>query len=97
MAKILNIHDNFCCDDMKNNIQDNILSYNEVFDEFGFNVAEDNSSVIIIEYCPWCGKKLPASQRGKWFEELEFKGFITPLFNDHIPTEYKSKKWREDR
>ena len=90
------INDNICCDDMENNILHNTVSYNEVFDEFGITVNEDNSSVIIIDFCPWCGKKLPTSQREKWFEELELKGFITPLFDDNIPAEYKSKKWREN-
>ena len=80
---------------MKDNIQNNIIWYSDIFDEYGIVVNEDNSSMITINYCPWCGKKLPTSQREKWFEELELKGFIAPLFDDNIPTEYKSKEWRE--
>ena len=57
------INDNICCDDMENNILHNTVSYNEVFDEFGITVNEDNSSVIIIDFCPWCGKKLPFGER----------------------------------
>ena len=85
---------NMCCDNMKCNIQHDIISYSEVFDEFGIVVNGDAFSVIILDYCPWCGKKLPVSQREKWFEELEAKGFISPLFDDNIPIDYKSKKWR---
>ena len=92
----MTIYEFLCCNNMGYYIQENIINYNEVFDEFGITVNEDDFSVIIIDYCPWCGKKLPSSKREKWFEELEAKGFISPLFDDKIPIEYKSKKWREN-
>lgn len=84
-----------CCNNMLYYAQHNIIAYNEVFDEFGILLNEDDTSIILLEYCPWCGQKLPSSQREKWFEELEALGFVSPLFDDNIPVEYKSKKWRE--
>ncbi len=89
------ISNNNCCQNMAYYIQNEVVSYNEVFDEYGIIVHEDDVSTIIIEYCPWCGKKLPISQRNTWFDELEKKGFFSPLFDENIPIEYRSKKWRE--
>ena len=85
-----------CCEDMKINIEENMLiSYNEVFDEYGINVPEDGCSYILVEYCPWCGRKLPVSKREQWFEELEKLGFEDPLFDETIPAIYKSGEWRK--
>ncbi|HEX8214122.1 MAG TPA: hypothetical protein VF582_01475 [Allosphingosinicella sp.] len=43
-------------------------------------------------YCPWCGERLPPSQRDRWFEELEALG-IDPG-SDAIPEDYQSGAWR---
>lgn len=84
----------FCCENMNNNINDNqMIYYSEVFDEYGINVLEDNCSYILIDFCPWCGKKLPMSKRDRWFAELEEKGFENPLFEENIPDNYKTREW----
>lgn len=84
-----------CCQDMKINIEDNrLIHYSDVFDEYGINVMEDACSCVLIDYCPWCGRKLPASTRQKWFNELEKLGFENPLFDENIPDIYKCRKWR---
>ena len=37
----------FCCEDMKNNINDSqLIHYSEIFDEYGIMVWEDNCSRI---------------------------------------------------
>ena len=72
-----------------------IISYNEVLDEYGIRLPEDDCSVILVEYCPWCGAKLPESKRGQWFERLEELGFEDPLDSDNIPAEFKSAEWRQ--
>ncbi|WP_154727099.1 DUF6980 family protein [Brevundimonas mediterranea] len=43
-------------------------------------------------FCPWCGERLPPSQRDRWFDELEALG-IDPNI-DPIPSEYQSGAWR---
>lgn len=86
----------FCCDQMKLNIAETqTIQYGEVFDEYGIPCAEDGVSVILIDHCPWCGKKLPESKREEWFDKLEKLGFYDPLFDDDIPEEFKSAQWRE--
>jgi len=84
----------FCCDDMKIHICETaIVHYSEVFDEYGFALLEDNASIILLEFCPWCGKKLPESKRVCWFNRLEKMGFEAPLFREDIPEEYKTASW----
>ncbi len=81
---------------MKQNIKETrSIIYNEIFDEYGIRCEEDGgASLLTLEFCPWCGKKLPNSQRDRWFEELEKMGFYNP-FEDPIPKEFKTSHWRE--
>jgi len=49
---------------------DALVEYLPKFDEYGIIVHDGGSSIIGIEFCPWCGKKLPPSKRDEWFAEL---------------------------
>ncbi len=94
---------NFCCEDMKYHIYQSkdtevkTILYIPRFNEYGIPCNEDGVSMIIINYCPWCGKKLPLSLRDKWFEKLLLLGFESPLFDEHIPIEYKTDEWWKGR
>lgn len=46
----------------------------------------------LLFYCPWCGERLPESQRDLWYDELGALG-IDPNF-DPIPQDYKTGAWR---
>lgn len=92
---MMKTHD-FCCEEMYVNIYEHrIMRYNEVFDEYGIVLTEDDVSFLSIKYCPWCGKRLPPSRREEWFEKLELLGFDAPLFCEDIPPEFKSDEWRK--
>ena len=41
------------------------------FKEYGIPVLDGGESFIVIQFCPWCGKKLPDSRREQYFDELE--------------------------
>lgn len=43
-------------------------------------------------FCPWCGERLPPSQRDQWFDELVALG-IDPNV-DPIPSEFQTGAWR---
>ena len=73
---------------------DKLISYSEKFNEYGLIVHDGGSSAETIAFCPWCGSKLPASMRERWFSELEARGFEGP-FSDDIPVQYESGLWRE--
>ena len=84
----------FCCKEMEEHLrgQEVHIKYNPKFNEYGIDCSDD-ASVIVLNYCPWCGKKLPQSLRDKWFEELQALGYESPLFDDTIPDEYKTQQW----
>lgn len=77
----------FCCQAMRNALAfncdqhadpfdcaDQLLVYNEVFDEIGLVVHDGGPSYVLITHCPWCGAALPDSQRDRWFDETETGG-----------------------
>jgi hypothetical protein len=71
---------------------DVLIIHNETFDEYEIANRHGDSSVTIIQFCPWCGVKLPEAKRDRWFKELEALGFDNPLEQD-IPEKYKTSAW----
>lgn len=75
---------------------DNLIYYSVKFDEYGIIIHNGGSSFSHIQYCPYCGSKLPYSKRDLWFDLLEGLGFDTP-FEQGIPEEFTSDRWYKDR
>lgn len=71
---------------------DCIIHYTEKFDEYGIIIHDGGQSVITIQFCPFCGAKLPDSKRELWFSELEKIG-ITDSDDPRIPSRYFTKEW----
>lgn len=97
------IKSDYCCEQFKLILKlsdvtdpfknpDALISYSEVFDEYGLIIHDGGESSVLIEFCPWCGKKLPSSKRELWFDELETLGFSSP-FTEELPKEYDSSEW----
>ncbi|MGW5481912.1 DUF6980 family protein [Streptomyces sp. NPDC004008] len=70
---------------------DALILFTARFREYGLVVHDGGTSSIGIDFCPWCGQRLPESQRDRWFEELESRG-IDP-WNDEIPAEFQDDRW----
>jgi hypothetical protein len=68
-----------------------VVLRNDKFDEFFISPRGSTGDEVIITHCPWCGLKLPPSQRNRWFNELESMG-IDP-WNDDVPERYKTDAW----
>ena len=95
----------FCCERMVSHLyipslhlifddgdwEDKMVHYIPRFDEYGIPLPDGSSSMITIQFCPWCGKKLPQSKRNDWFDAIEKLG--CSLADDRIPEEYLSEKW----
>ena len=77
--------DGFECPDV-------LINYISKYDEYGLIVHDGGSSVIGIQYCPFCGCKLPDSKRDLWFDKLEALGFTDPI-NQEIPNEFRTDLW----
>lgn len=77
--------DEFDCPDV-------LITYSLKFDEYGIIIHDGGKSSITIDFCPWCGKKLPESKRDEWFDKLEELGFNNP-FEQDIPKKFKDDTW----
>jgi len=67
------------------------LRFVSKFAEYGIAVDDGGSSSIQLNYCPWCGNRLPESKRTEWFERLEALK-IDPL-GEEIPHDFQSDAW----
>jgi hypothetical protein len=65
------------------------VEYDPRFDDYWVQAGGARQRLF---YCPWCGEKLPPSQRDRWFDELKARG-IDPNV-DPIPAEFQSGEWR---
>jgi uncharacterized protein DUF6980 len=70
---------------------DALISFIAKWREYGLIIHDGGSSSIIISYCPWCGTRLPESQRDRWFGEMERRG-IDPM-SGNIPAEFRDDQW----
>ena len=67
----------------------NTVQYDARFDEYWIKAGDARQSLF---YCPWCGEKLPPTQRDRWFDEVEALG-LDP-WNDEVPDRFRSAAWR---
>src|SRR6266542_3688536 len=95
---------NHCCQAMTNQLNwrcdqhqdafdcpDALVVFTARFQEYGLVIHDGGSSVVTIKFCPWCGRRLPDSQRDRWCEELQARG-IEP-WGDDIPAELQDGRW----
>ncbi|MEU8513476.1 hypothetical protein AB0C76_18065 [Kitasatospora sp. NPDC048722] len=70
---------------------DALVHFSAGFREYGLIVHDGGASIVEIGFCPWCGRRLPESQRDRWFDELERRG-IDPWVDD-VPAEFEDGRW----
>ncbi len=71
---------------------DALILYVDRFREYGLRVHDGGSSSVDINFCPWCGARLPGSLRTRWFDELAALGYDDPLSQD-IPAVFRTGAW----
>jgi hypothetical protein len=56
----------FCCEMMAFHVlhEDRVVEYRAALGEYVLPVHDGGSSGIVMNFCPWCGIKLPTSKRG---------------------------------
>jgi hypothetical protein len=69
---------------------DQRVYWSPVFDEYGL-ICQPSAEILKIQFCPFCGAKLPASKRDAWFAQLEKTGWRD--WNDPIPQEMLRHDW----
>jgi hypothetical protein len=70
---------------------EHLIRYVPEFDEYGLIVHDGGTSYVEIGFCPWCGTKLPPSQRDRWWSEMERLG-IDP-WRETPPPAYRTDAW----
>ena len=82
----------FCCEQMRRAVEDPDVPivYIPQFNEYGVRILDGGTSFIQLQFCPWCGSKLPESLREAWFAELSKRG-IDPA--DDVPPEFTDDRW----
>ncbi|CAG8448193.1 812_t:CDS:2 [Racocetra fulgida] len=106
--KYLNLdRKDFCCEEMYENLlgEDNSgecelhFGYIPQFREYFIDIKDEyGGAVLLISYCPWCGKKLPKGLREEFFDILEKEYKIETDIGEYkeradIPQEFKSDEW----
>ena len=83
-----------CCADMQMMIdEEKSIVFIPEFREYGVPIRDGGSSFLQMEYCPWCGKKLPGSLREEFFRILERSGITYPCPKDKLPEAMRSEQW----
>lgn len=88
----------FCCKEMELFLNDprDPIEYNPVFREH-FIRLNNNSNIITLAYCPWCGDKLPTSLRENYFDILEKEHGIETNLGEYKERSDIPANFRTDR
>lgn len=72
---------------------DQLVVYLARFHEYGLPVRDEPrpTSFVTIQWCPWCGTRLPESVRDAWFDELARRGL--DIVYDEIPEDMTTDEW----
>jgi hypothetical protein len=67
------------------------LIYIGKYREYGILYVDGGTSFGLIDYCPFCGVRLPQGLREEWFETLDSLG-VEPD-DSSVPTEMTDETW----
>jgi hypothetical protein len=81
------------CEDMVRALADPDvpLVYNDKLREYSILIQDGGSSVAVIEFCPFCGVKLPGSLRDEWFDRLDQLSLEPD--SPELPLDMRSGAW----
>lgn len=84
---------NWSCDQHDDPFEcpDALVLFSPRFQEYGLVIHDGGAAFAGIDFCPWCGHRLPESRRDRWFDELEGRG-IDP-WEDEVPPEFQDDRW----
>lgn len=76
-----------------------LIVYGQRFREYGVKIPKSTGGML-MDYCMFCGTKLPLSVRDEWFNILEQEyGLERPCSGDKkkVPEEFLTDKWWKNR
>jgi len=94
----------FCCFDMDSMLenQDDLynIKYNSKIREY-YLESLPGPYIMTIQFCPWCGLKLPRGLRDDWFDILEQEYSLDdpgwPEQLAKVPAEFLTDEWWKKR
>lgn len=87
-----------CCSNMREMIdEENSIVFIPEFREYGVPICDGGSSFLEMQFCPWCGKKLPGSLREEYFSILDEMGINYPCPPEDLPENMRSGKWWQEK
>lgn len=97
----------YCCDKMYYYIdpslkeEHNLISYDSESRDYNFILHGRNLGAYQeINYCPWCGKKLPQSLGEEWCEVIKEEFGLDYVFAQEwetLPEKYKTDRWWKEK
>jgi hypothetical protein len=93
---------NHCCNQMNNFLDEKkvCVGYDPTIREYYINLNGSNA-IQIIQFCPWCGEKLPKNLSKEYFRILKktynIKHMLGIMDNPNIPEEFKTDEWWKKR
>ena len=89
-----------CCDEMQMHLKGGevAVNYRDFIREYSVDLRQ-KTSVQTIQFCPWCGRKLPTDLLERWTAELDSLMLYDPFGKDraNVPDEFWSEKWWQMR
>jgi len=83
-----------CCEEMSDLLNEGRIAVVYIASYRKYAMHVNKHKFEKIDYCPWCGTRLPESLQNKYFEELKKLGIYDPVKEaEKIPTEFKDDAW----
>jgi hypothetical protein len=81
--------------------QDRVVIYHEESRDYGIKLDREYIGYqVSIEYCPWCGSKLPDSLNLEWCEAVKQDLGIEDVDAEEwakLPEKYKTEQWWREK
>ncbi len=91
----------WCCSGMILGLEESAIVYRDQMRLFGLNSTGDPLWPLAIDYCPFCGIKLPRHLIEEWNTLLDELGLTEELTKDeadrNIPAEMNTGEWWKKR
>jgi hypothetical protein len=100
----------FCCQDFPSKKKGNFIMFYSsrtkdiIIDYYPprrqYSTVHGKETGCYIQYCPWCGTKLPTELSDEWYDTLEKEyGIISPIHDERkkVPPEFWTDEWWKKR
>ncbi|MFN8523152.1 MAG: hypothetical protein U0821_08605 [Chloroflexota bacterium] len=73
--------------------EDDIIRYSDRYRRYGIVIHDGTESVLVIQYCPFCGSRLPEPLDDKWFDLFYAMEEDLEPYDLNVPVEMRDGTW----